>query len=166
MRSAAGTKCITVRECLSGTSLHMRQSLGGSCFPFRDASVIAGQKTPTAEMIELHRHLLLKHRNELSSDLLVDDVLAFLQGKFILNLQDTEIIRSERTSKLQAEKLLDILPTKGYEAFHQFYDVLIEKYPHLAELLKSGVNEERYGALLDGVDSPRQCKLRALTCIF
>lgn len=107
-------------------------------------------------MLEKHRHLLLKFRQEIVEDLLVDDVVVFLQSKFVLDSDDAEVIRGERTSRRQAEKLLDILPLKGYESFDHFFTVLGEKYPHLARLLESGSSEEQYNNVLEGIDSPLQ----------
>ena len=46
-------------------------------------------------MLEKHRHLLLKFRREIVEDLLVDDVVVFLQSKFVLDSDDTEVIRGE-----------------------------------------------------------------------
>lgn len=107
-------------------------------------------------MLEKHRHLLLKFRQEIVEDLLVDDVLAFLRSKFVFDSDDTEVIRAEQTSRRQAEKLLDMLPEKGYETFEHFFTALSEKYPHLARLLESGSSEEKYNDVLEGIDSPLQ----------
>ncbi|KAJ7373730.1 wD repeat domain [Desmophyllum pertusum] len=110
-------------------------------------------------MLEKHRHLLLKFRQEIVEDLLVDDVLAFLRSKFVFDSDDTEVIRAEQTSRRQAEKLLDMLPEKGYETFEHLFTALSEKYPHLARLLESGSNEEKYNDVLEGIDSPLQLEL-------
>lgn len=110
-------------------------------------------------MLEKHRYLLIKFRVEIATDLLVDDVLVYLESKHILDSDDKEVIRHQTTSKRRAEKLLDILPTKGYAAFDVFFKILGEKYPHLAQLLKDGVSEEDFGnQVLDFVDSPGQRK--------
>lgn len=92
-------------------------------------------------------------------DLLVDDVLAFLRSKFVLDSEDTEVIRVQKTSHRQAEKLLDILPQKGYEAFEHFFSALSDKYPHLAKLLQSGSKEEQFQYILEAVDSPLQLEM-------
>lgn len=109
-------------------------------------------------MLEKHRHLLIKFRKEIAEDLLVDDVLVFLRSKFVLDSDDTEVIRVEKTSHRQAEKLLDILPQKGFEAFDHFFSALSDKYPHLAKLLQNDSNEEQFNFILETVDSPLQCK--------
>jgi hypothetical protein len=115
-------------------------------------------------MLEQHRHLLIKFRDEIATDLLVDDVLVYLESKHILDLDDKELIRIQLTSKRKSEKLLDILPTKGFEAFDVFYKVLGDKYPHLAQLLGNGVSEEDYAEVLDFVDSPGQREYQLLAC--
>ena len=109
-------------------------------------------------MLEKHRYLLIKFRQEIVEDLLVDDVLVFLQSKFVLDSEDAEVIRGEATSRRQAEKLLDVLPQKGYEAFEHFFSALSDKYPHLGKLLKSGSSEEQFSSILETVDSPLQCE--------
>ena len=111
-------------------------------------------------MLEKHRHLLIKFREEIVDDLLVDDVLASLQSRFILDSEDAEVIRREITSRRQAEKLLDIIPDRGHEAFQHFFSILCEKYPHLARLLQSGSREGQNGEILapEAVDSPSQCE--------
>lgn len=110
-------------------------------------------------MLEKHRHLLLKFRQEIVDDLLVDDVLSFLQSKFILDSEDAEVIRGERTSRRQAEKLLDIIPERGYEAFEHFLSTLKENYPHLARLLLGSSKEEQIVIIRETVDSPLQLEL-------
>lgn len=94
-----------------------------------------------SEMLETHRHLLLVHGPEIVQDLLVEDVLTELRSKFVVDQDDSELIESELTSRRKAEKLLKLLPEKGYEAFQAFYEVLVDKYSHLAKLLESGISE-------------------------
>jgi hypothetical protein len=89
-------------------------------------------------MTEAHRELLTSNRVAIVEDLLVDDVLAQLFSKFVFDNNDKELIRSEKTSKRQAEKLLDLLVIKGDEAFGHFLSALTDPYPHLAELLQAG----------------------------
>ena len=91
-------------------------------------------------MLEAHRHLLLVHGPEIVKDLLVEDVLTELRSKFVIDQDDSELIESERTSRRKAEKLLNLLPQKGYGAFQGFYEVLLDKYSHLAKLLESGID--------------------------
>jgi len=122
------------------------------------------RKTLLGKMLENHRHLLLKFRREIVEDLLVDDVVVFLQSKFVLDSDDIEVIRGEQTSRRQAEMLLDILPKKGYESFEHFFTALSEKYPHLARLLESGASEDGHNNVFEGIDSPLQCEYISLLC--
>jgi hypothetical protein len=101
-------------------------------------------------MIEAHRHLLIQNRKAIVQDLLVDDLLSELRSKFIIDQDDSELIESERTSQRKAEKLLDLLPGKGYNAFIAFYESLVDKYEHLAKLLESGLSENDDGANCGG----------------
>jgi len=80
--------------------------------------------------------MLLTNRVEIVEDLLVDDVLNYLQSQLVFDSEDVEIIKVENTTRRRAEKLLDILQTKSDAAFYHFKDALQEPYPHLAELLE------------------------------
>lgn len=115
-------------------------------------------------MLEKHRHLLIKFRGEIVEDLLVDDVLPYLRSKFVLDSEDAEVIRKELTSRRQAEKLLDILSSKGYNTFDHFFTVLKEKYQHLAQLLssdESSEDENGFNHVTEDIDSPLQCKYKS-----
>ncbi|XP_046850672.1 apoptotic protease-activating factor 1-like [Xenia sp. Carnegie-2017] len=95
-------------------------------------------------MLEEHKHLLNASRISIVQDLIVDDVLTELKAKFIVDISDCEEIKAEVTTRKRAEKLLDLLPKKGYDAFSAFHESLTEKYPHLAQLLSGGVNGVSY----------------------
>ena len=90
-----------------------------------------------------HKDLLTVNRVEIVEDLLVDDVLNFLQSKMVFDLEDTELIRAEKTSRRQAEKLLDLLDKKSDAAFYYFRESLAEPYPHLVELLQDDIKSPR-----------------------
>ena len=90
-----------------------------------------------------HNDLLTVNRVEIVEDLLVDDVLNFLQSKMVFDVHDTELIRAEVTSRRQAEKLLGLLSTKSDAAFYHFRESLEEPYPHLVELLQGPVRSPR-----------------------
>ena len=94
-------------------------------------------------MTPQHNDLLTENRVEIVEDLLVDDVLNFLQSKMVFDSHDAELIKAERTSRRQAEKLLDLLSTKSDAAFYHFCDSLEEPYPHLVELLQEDVKSPR-----------------------
>ena len=90
-----------------------------------------------------HRDLLIVNRVEIVEDLLVDDVLNFLRSKMVFDLEDTQLIKAEKTSKRQAGKLLDLLDKKSEAAFYHFRESLEEPYPHLWELLQDNVRKPR-----------------------
>lgn len=90
-----------------------------------------------------HTDLLTVNRVEIVEDLLVDDVLNFLQSKLMFDGHDTELVKAEKTSRRQAEKLLDLLSTKSDAAFYCFRESLEEPYPHLVELLQENVKIPR-----------------------
>ena len=94
-------------------------------------------------MSEEHKDILNTSRVEIVEDLLVDDVLNFLRSKMVFDLDDTELIRAEKTSRRQAEKLLDLLETKSDAAFYNFRESLEEPYPHLVELLQDSLRKPR-----------------------
>ena len=94
-------------------------------------------------MSEEHTAKLILNRVEIVEDLLVEDVLNFLQSKFVFDVDDVELIKAEKTTKRQAEKLLDLLGTKSDAAFYHFYESLIDGYPHLGELLEGDVMAPR-----------------------
>jgi hypothetical protein len=80
--------------------------------------------------------MLTTNRVEIVEDLLVDDVLNYLQSKFVFDSEDVELIKAESTARRKTEKLLDLIVTKSDAAFYHFKDSLEEPYPHLAELLE------------------------------
>ena len=101
-------------------------------------------------MLETHRHLLIANRAAIVEDLLVEDVLTYLRSKFIIDQDDSDLITGAQTSRRRAEKLLDILPDKGYQAFQYFYESLEEKYAHLAQLLAKGMSGNQLGSDING----------------
>ena len=72
--------------------------------------------------------------------------------------ENTERILNEKTSREQAQKLLDILSHKGSKAFYSFQKCFREKYLHLAELLMEGCNGQETGEL----NQPEQTECRNL----
>lgn len=94
-------------------------------------------------MTQDHANLLIANRVEIVEDLLVDDVLNFLQSKMVFDVHDTELIRAEVTSRRQAGKLLDLLETKNDAAFYHFRKALEEPYPHLVEYLQENAAAPR-----------------------
>ena len=69
---------------------------------------------------------------------------SYLQSSFVLDIDDVELIKLERTSRQKSEKLLTILLSKERNVFGHFYDALkYAEYSHLCDLLESGVNGDR-----------------------
>ena len=84
-------------------------------------------------MSKEHREILRKHRIVLGNDVQAIQVMRRLTD--VLSEEDEEEIKAEKTSFLKAEKLLDILPRKGPDAFIRFVDALWKVQPHLARIL-------------------------------
>ena len=105
-------------------------------------------------MDEQQRYLLLAHRKDLGDDLRSEDVFTYLQSKFILDIDDVEIIKGEKTSRRKVEKLLDILADKGRAAFVHFHNALMDsEYVHLAELLREGIDGQQKNCLGNGTEN-------------
>lgn len=90
-----------------------------------------------------HRDILNKNREAIAEDLLVDDISSPLVSNLVFDDDDVELIRSEKTSRLQADKLLDLLVTRGDKAFDYFLSALKLPYPHLVEILQENEGLER-----------------------
>ena len=95
-------------------------------------------------MNEQQRYLLLAHRKDLGDDLRSEDVFTYLKSKLILDIDDVEIIKAEKTSRRKVEKLFDVLADKSQAPFVHFHDALMySEYVHLAELLREGINGQQ-----------------------
>ncbi|KAF7649023.1 hypothetical protein LDENG_00148320 [Lucifuga dentata] len=72
-----------------------------------------------------HKEVLRKHRVELSSQLLISEsIVPFLYQENILTENHVEDIESQTTNRKKCLKLLDILPSRGPQAFHSFLRAL------------------------------------------
>ena len=96
-------------------------------------------------MTQYHRLVLRIKRVDLVNDLLVDDVLMHLFGKLVFDSDDLQLIHAEKTDKRKAEKLLDLLPQRGEQAFGHFLDALRDPYPHLYEILDQHTQDSPRG---------------------
>jgi len=77
-------------------------------------------------------------RTDIVADLDVHTVLDQLYASSIIMPEDYELIRSKPTSQDRARLLLDILPTRGPNAFTVFLEALREaKYDWLVDKLCS-----------------------------
>ena len=97
-----------------------------------EAVVGPGKKTgiDLGEMDDKHREILRRQRPNLRRDLEVMKLLPKLHS--VLDTDDEEEVKTEAARRKQVDKLLNILPKKGPEAFHVFVKGLQEIQPFLA----------------------------------
>ncbi|XP_019620289.1 PREDICTED: uncharacterized protein LOC109466871 [Branchiostoma belcheri] len=86
-------------------------------------------------MEQRHRDLLCANSFEITSDLRFRDIRGYLLDKGVLSGDNLNEIESKKLRVDQAKALLNILPTRGLNAFSVFRDALKLHYPHLARLL-------------------------------
>ncbi len=92
-------------------------------------------------MDDKHRKLLRKKRMDLVRDMDGDRIASFLFSSEIFSEEDKDLVQAETTPQKKNEKLLDILPKRGGEAFDAFCNALRELgMSHLVVLLKSEDN--------------------------
>lgn len=103
-------------------------------------------------MSQCHRNLLTSKRAQIVDDLLVDDILPYLMGELVFKDDDRQIINAELTDLLKAGKCLDLLVTRGDNAFGHFVDSLRAQYGHLAQILVAD-NQECPSGRSDGATS-------------
>ena len=97
-------------------------------------------------MEDKHRKLLRLNRMDLVRDMDGDRVASYLYSHEIFSEEDKELIGAETTPQMKNEKLLDIIPKRGGEAFGAFCDTLRElKLLHLEVLLR---NEEKASSII------------------
>ena len=94
-------------------------------------------------MEERHRKLLKANRINLARDLDIDGATSHLYANDILSENDRDSIQGITGQKPKSEKLLDILPRRGPEAFDRFVQFLDKEQPFLAVLLKPSSSEGR-----------------------
>ena len=94
-------------------------------------------------MEQKHRTILRNHKSNLQKDLEPRDILSKLAT--VLTEKDEEKVRAQPTKERRCDKLFDILPSKGPNAFDVFVDSLKEEANHLAlVLIEAGNKEEPY----------------------
>ncbi|XP_035678155.1 death domain-containing protein CRADD-like [Branchiostoma floridae] len=92
-------------------------------------------------MEQRHQKILKKKYKDLTRDLRPDDVMDHLIQEDILDFTDIELVRAQSVTKLQVEKLLAILLTRGPRAFGVFLESLEERYQWLYNDLKKADEE-------------------------
>eukprot|EP00794_Sanderia_malayensis_P018164 gene18164-19977_t len=103
-------------------------------------------------MNEQQLFLLKDHRKDFRNDLSPEDVFSYLRSKFVLDEEDVELIKYEKTRRRRTVKLLEILRKKNADAFGHFHDALNDVgggYKHLADLLKSEIGTTDAGSIGD-----------------
>ncbi|EDO33300.1 predicted protein [Nematostella vectensis] len=105
---------------------------------------------------ELKIEVLQELRDDLVKNLYPDKFFAYLRAKRVLDKDDCEDIGAERTRRKQAEKFLDILESKGPDAFMEFCEFLRQNKTQLFLLRKivERFNEKR--ELLDQMPFPTE----------
>ncbi|KAI8503489.1 hypothetical protein Bbelb_184600 [Branchiostoma belcheri] len=97
-------------------------------------------------MEERHRKILKRKFKDLTRDLRPDDIMDHLVQEDILDFSDLELVRAQPVSKLQVEKLLSILVSRGPSAFHVFLESLEDRYPWLYDDMKEEDENTRPGS--------------------
>ena len=79
---------------------------------------------------------------ELVRDLDVETAVSYLYSKSILSENDRDEILAVKTPQGKSERLLDVLPKRGPEAFDVFVTFLNENQPFLSKFLKSASSSQ------------------------
>lgn len=85
-------------------------------------------------MDDRHRSLLRRHTVSLRRDLEPKKILPYLVT--ILDPDDEQQIKNQPIREDQVDKLLDILPRRGPQAFRCFVEALESVQPHLGDLIR------------------------------
>lgn len=84
-----------------------------------------------------HKDILRKHRLDLCANISTDDaIVQYLFQEGILTMNHVENIQAQTSSKRRTLMLLDILPTRGPNAFSKFLEALEAEYPWVQKLLQ------------------------------
>eukprot|EP00914_Ancora_sagittata_P022656 GHVO01044960.1.p1 GENE.GHVO01044960.1~~GHVO01044960.1.p1 ORF type:complete len:116 (+),score=8.92 GHVO01044960.1:399-746(+) len=89
-------------------------------------------------MEEFDRDRLDDNRVTLVRDLDPSHVFDHLIEKRVVNEDESDEIKSKETRAEKARELISMLKRKGPDAFKVFTDALLDKYPHLNQLLLRG----------------------------
>ena len=82
----------------------------------------------------MHRDILRRHWPSLRDDLEIEELLPHLVN--VLTQADQEKVKAEATRRDKIDKLLEILPRKGPEAFDNFLKALQKIQPFLSALIQ------------------------------
>ncbi|XP_044179742.1 death domain-containing protein CRADD-like [Acropora millepora] len=84
-------------------------------------------------MEQKHRTILRHHWSNIRKDLEPNNILSKLVT--VLTETDEQEIKAQFTRQERCDKLLEILPRRGENAFKVFVEALKEEAPHLADVL-------------------------------
>lgn len=98
-------------------------------------------------MDEQHKELLKCHRTRFLKSIDIDRLIPLLQTNGALTNDDVTDLKKYHNSEGKAEKLLDLLPSKGSKAFQAFCLALENTYPHLLTVMFLGGNKKMSGKL-------------------
>ena len=88
-------------------------------------------------MGEKHRTILRQHWSNIRDDLEPTNLLPKLVT--VLAETDEEVIKAQSTKQERCDRLFEILPRRGENAFEVFVEALKEEVPHLAvDLIEAG----------------------------
>ncbi|GIY48544.1 disks large homolog 5 [Caerostris darwini] len=96
-------------------------------------------------MDEEHKELLKFHRTRFLQCVDIDRLIPLLQTSGVLTNDDVTDLRKYNSSEAKAEKLLDLLPCKGSQAFQAFCLALENTYPHLLTVMFLSGNKKMSG---------------------
>ncbi|XP_052086020.1 uncharacterized protein LOC127723434 [Mytilus californianus] len=89
------------------------------------------------------RTVLQNNHMELARDIVTtEDFLGICYQQKLFDTNLIEIIRSQPGIKAQTYKMLELLPTRGPEAFNKFLKMIDQEYHWLASKLKSDLEQE------------------------
>ena len=109
-------------------------------FTRKSFSLECGLISDCCEMEDSHRTILRDYWPNIVKDLEPNNILPDL-GR-VLTVNDDEEIKAQSTRQRRCEKLLEILPRKGPNAFKVFVEALKKEAPHLADDLMAAGNKE------------------------
>lgn len=90
-----------------------------------------------SDTMDEHMKILNRNRFVIVQQLQVERSFLFdyLLSKNVLDRDDYDLVRSERTREQKAAKVLDIIETKGQDGFNHFKDALQLINPNLYETM-------------------------------
>ena len=85
---------------------------------------------------------LARSRDEIRETVVFKYLAAFLLQDGVINSEEFQLINANQTKQAQMDALMELLPSKGHEAFLSFISSLDEDYPWLAQNLRKKVSAQ------------------------